>query len=252
MSEHQGKIKLFVLPKPETWKVPNSSPPCGKVETWLRITGIPYEQMPFAMPPTPPPPKGQWPYIEDNGTVVGDSTLIIEHLKRSRKIDPDEGLTAEQRAVSLFIRRMVKDNLYALAMHVRFREDSGWHSYSSFLKPMVLGMAGGNEQGASAILDNMRQKALDNLNTQGLGRDTLEEVQQIADADLTALSDFLGTKPFLFGDKPTTADATVYAYLACIIDVPLDGPITRAARSRQNLVDYSKRMRERYFGELSG
>jgi len=50
------------------------------------IAGIPYEIEPFPSPT--PPPKGKWPFIEDDGVLIGDSTLIVEHLRRTRGVDP--------------------------------------------------------------------------------------------------------------------------------------------------------------------
>lgn len=47
----------------------------SKLETWLRIAGIPYEVV-----DTPDPrkgPKGKVPFIEDGGVRIGDSSLIV-------------------------------------------------------------------------------------------------------------------------------------------------------------------------------
>jgi glutathione S-transferase len=76
-------------------------------------------------------------------------------------------------------------------------------------------------------------------------------VYQLGSADLIAISDFLGDKPFFFGDRPTGIDATAYAYLAHIIELPLDSPSTQVARGKQNLVDYCRRMRARFYAEAS-
>ena len=54
-------IRLFQFPR--MFSVPNLSPFCCKLETWLRIAGIPYEVV-----DTPNPrnaPKGKLPFIED-------------------------------------------------------------------------------------------------------------------------------------------------------------------------------------------
>ena len=43
------------------WDIPNLSPFCSKVETYLRMAGIPYE-VADAIPPTAP--KGKLPYTK--------------------------------------------------------------------------------------------------------------------------------------------------------------------------------------------
>jgi Glutathione S-transferase N-terminal domain len=52
-------IKLFQFPR--MFDIPNLSPFCCKLETWLRIAGVPYEVV-----ETPDPrkgPKGKLPFI---------------------------------------------------------------------------------------------------------------------------------------------------------------------------------------------
>jgi glutathione S-transferase len=219
-----------------------------KLETWLRIAGIPYELGPF--PAAIPPPKGKWPYIEDDGLVLGDSTLIIDYLKRSRQVDPDQSLTPTERAIGVAFRRMLKENLYWTIIQMRYREQAGWDIYRAVLRPGALALFGGDEQKADELLENFGKGILDQMLGHGMGRHSAEEVHQIASSDLIAVSDFLGDKAFFFGDQPTGVDATVYAYVANVIDVPLDSPSTRIGRQRKNLVDYCRRMRERFFSDL--
>src|SRR5215204_1715227 len=58
----------------------NVSPFSLKLEAWLRLADIPYEVRPARG--LRKAPKGKLPYIvEADGSAVGDSTLIIEHLK---------------------------------------------------------------------------------------------------------------------------------------------------------------------------
>jgi len=111
----------------------------------------------------------------------------------------------------------------------------------SLLAPGVPTDAVGEEVTAEATA--IRQSMIDQMYGHGMGRHTAEEVHQIGSADLIAISDFLGDKPFFFGDTPTGIDATAYAHLAHIIEFSLDSPSTQVARGRQNLVDHCRRMR---------
>lgn len=58
-------------------KVRSISPFCIKLESWLRLTGIPYENIYTSKPSR----KGQTPYIEFNGEQIPDSNLSIDFLK---------------------------------------------------------------------------------------------------------------------------------------------------------------------------
>jgi glutathione S-transferase len=67
-STRQPRIRLFQFPR--LFSIPNLSPFCSKLETWLRIAGIPYDVV-----DTPNPrksPKGKLPFIEDAGLRIGD------------------------------------------------------------------------------------------------------------------------------------------------------------------------------------
>src|SRR5215471_2253017 len=99
-------IKLFQFPR--MFGIPNLSPFCCKLETWLRIAGIPYEVVDTSDPRSGP--KGKLPFIEDGGGRLGDSTLISEHLMKTRNVDPDAGLDASQRAVALLVQRTLEDH----------------------------------------------------------------------------------------------------------------------------------------------
>ncbi|HEV2430640.1 MAG TPA: Tom37 metaxin N-terminal-like domain-containing protein, partial [Burkholderiales bacterium] len=94
-------IKLFQFPR--MFGIPNVSPFCCKLETWLRIARVPYEIV-----DTPDPrkgPKGKLPFIEDAGVRIGDTSLIVDHLVRTRGVDPDARLNASQRAIALLVQR---------------------------------------------------------------------------------------------------------------------------------------------------
>jgi glutathione S-transferase len=64
--------------------------------------------------------------------------------------------------------------------------------------------------------------------------------------DIDALSDFLADKPFFLGDNPRALDASVYASVRHIIDVPFEWAGRDHARSKANLIAYAGRMRERF------
>ena len=92
-------IKLHQLTR--LWGLPDLSQACVKLETWLRMTGIPYEIEPADFSVAP---KGKVPYIVDGGALIGDSTLIVEHLKRAYSRDPDAWLSPSERAPSDWLR----------------------------------------------------------------------------------------------------------------------------------------------------
>src|SRR5262249_30261368 len=82
---------------------------------------------------------------------------------------------------------------------------------------------------------------------QGVGRHTPEEIAEIGKMDLIALSGILGDKTFLLGEEPTSFDASVYAFTASFLFVPIPTPFKELIENTQNLRAYSERMRKRYY-----
>ena len=63
---------------------------------------------------------------------------------------------------------------------------------------------------------------------------------------LHSLADFMADKPYVMGEAPTSADATVYAFIASVLVPPLETTLKRAAMVHKNLQAYCRRMDERY------
>lgn len=236
-------VELYLL-APLLWGLPNISPATMKLETWLRIAEIPYEARPANLAEAP---KGKVPYIRHQGELIGDSTLIIEHLKKAYGKDPDRDLSRRDRAISLAFRRMVKENLYWVIAYSRWGDPRGWDAYEKLLGSFLAPDPAVAQQVALAL----RAQVLEQLRGHGMGRHAQDEIYAIGSADLTALADFLGDKPFFMGDHPTTVDATVFAYVANVIEVPLSYPTKEVGLGLPNLVAYTRRMRSRFYPEMS-
>ena len=86
----------------------SGSPPCLKLETFLRMAKIPYENeygLKFSK-------KGKVPWIEFNGQEIADSNFCIRFLKREFKVDIDSHLNDSEKAISHSIRTMLEENTY--------------------------------------------------------------------------------------------------------------------------------------------
>src|SRR5499433_2171560 len=134
-------IKLFQFPR--MFGIPNLSPFCCKLETWLRITRVPYEVV-----DTPDPrkgPKGKLPFIEDAGVHIADTSIIVDHLKRTRGVDPDARLDASQRAIALLVQRTLEEHYAFVLAYTHLVRDEGFQhtrdrfdSVPAIVRPLVL------------------------------------------------------------------------------------------------------------------
>jgi glutathione S-transferase len=219
--------------------LPNASPFCMKLETYLRMAGLPFELVNSG--DVLKAPKRKLPYIDDGGTVVADTSFIVDYLK-SRYGDPlDAGLSPAERAVATAFQRLFEENLYWAIVQTRWVDDAGWSKTSA----AFFGAMPAPLRWFVPLL--ARRGIVGEMRGQGIGRHTRDEIYAIGCRDVTAIADFLADKPFMLGDDPTSIDATAHAFLANLLWAPVDSPILRHAQSRPTLEAYCQRMKARYF-----
>jgi glutathione S-transferase len=219
--------------------LPNASPFCMKVETYLRMAGLPWEAVNDG--DVLKAPKKKLPYIEDGDRVVADSSFIIDHLKATRGDALDGWLDASQRAVALAFQRLLEENLYWAVVQTRWFNEAAW--------PLTRDAFFGTVPApVSWILPTLARRGMRaEMHGHGMGRHSVAEIHAIGVRDVRAVADFLADKPFLMGDRPCSLDATGFAFLANLLWAPVDSPIRDAARERANLQAYCERMKARYF-----
>ena len=232
-------IKLFQFPR--MFAVPNLSPFCCKLETWLRIAGIPYEVVDTTDPRKGP--KGKVPFIEDAGVRIGDSSLIVEHLTKTRGVDPDARLDESQRAIALLVQRTIEEHYaFAIVYTHLIREEGVQHTRVRFdaipamVRPLV----------ARAV----RKQIEKILWYQGTSRHSDAEICAAASRDWKAVLKVMSDGPFFFGEEPTGIDAVVFGALATSVLTPVPSPIRDFLLTQPSLVAYAERMRARFFPEL--
>jgi glutathione S-transferase len=230
------------------WSSADLSPFSIKLQTWLRMAGLAYEAR---IGDVRKMPKRKLPAIETDGELMGDSGLIIEHL-RAKHGDPlnDAALTSIERAAARALRALVESELYFAAVYYRWVAEPGWRA----CEPEILGYM--RKMGVPGWLAPMlarkaRKAVHGQLKAQGMGRHSPSEIAAIGCEGLTAVSDYLADKPFILGAAPHTLDATMFGFAHALLAAPIDSPLKDAALARANLVAYHQRMLERWWPELA-
>ncbi len=219
--------------------LPNASPFCMKLETYLRMAGLPFELVNTG--DVFKAPKRKLPCIDDDGTVVADSGFIIEYLKE-RYGDPlDATLSPQERAVSTAFQRLFEENLYWAVVHTRWLDSAGWpKTREAFFGTMPAAL-----RWFVPALARRGMRA--QIRGHGMGRHSAQEIHAVGCRDVTAIADFLSDNPYMLGQQPTSLDATAHAFLANLLWAPFDSPIQRHALARPTLQAYCQRMKARYF-----
>lgn len=216
------------------------SPFVLKIDAFMRMADIEFESI-GKMQNLQQSPKGKLPFITDDQQLVGDSFFILKHLKENHEIALDDHLTQEQLAQTHFISKTIEEHLYWCVVYFRWIYPKNW----SVVKKIFFGEM---PFPLNKVVPIIAQKGVKKaLHGHGLGRHSEQEILLIAQNHFDALSTFIADKKYCFGDKPSTLDATVYAFLAEILLVTIDSPLSELAKKYTNLVDYCNRFKAEYY-----
>jgi glutathione S-transferase len=225
--------------------LPSSSPYCIKLEMYLRLAKLEYRVE--TLKGRSKSPTGKAPYVDIDGKQMTDSGLIIDHLERAYGNRLDGHLTLAQRGESLAIRRMFEEHLYFVMLYSRGLDPETQQAADAALRE-GMGIPGPLFPIIGALI---KRTIRIRLHTQGIGRHSRETLYQFGIDDVAAVSQWLGTRSFGFGDAPTIVDLCVASFIGTIIRQPWSNPLTVATSKHDNLIAHFERMFALTFPEMN-
>ncbi|WP_353473318.1 glutathione S-transferase family protein [Salipiger sp. H15] len=228
---------LTLISFPPALGEPSNSPFCVKAMLLLQMSGEDWEPR---FVPMPEGPYGKLPVLETPQGTVPDSALIQRWLE-ARGADFFPGFDAAARGMAQAVMRMAEDSLRPHMAHDRWLDARVW---PRFFPEVFRGMPEGLE---AKVQEGQRQ----GMTWLGIARYSEEDRCALASMDMDALVAVLGEGPWLFGARPTAADASVLPVLSMIDRLPGDTALRRALRARQPLMDYVARGREALYAPLN-
>ena len=221
--------------------LPEISPFVTKTEVQLKMAGLAYTKA-KAMPPASP--KGQLPFIDDDGERVADSTFIRAHLEGKYGFDFDAPLSLQARAQAWAFERMIEHHVYWALVGAR------WVDGDNFAKGPSHFFDAAPEHLRDKVREDAQFRVAENYLLSGLGRHAPDEDIDLAVRSLFALSVQLGDKQYLMGDTPCGLDATAFGALAGILTPFFTSPLRERTERFGNLVAYVDRMMRQYYPEF--
>lgn len=222
--------------------LPDASPFVTKAMLLLKLAGLSYVEDRSGFRRAP---KGKLPYIDDDGVIVADSTFIRFHIEKKYGFDFDAGLSPAQKATAWAVEKMCEEHLYQALIAAR------WSDEANFAKGAAHFFDAAPAPIRGLLRSLIRRKVMKALVARGFGRYTPAEIATLAICDIDALAALIGDKPFLMGENPCGADASVFAMVAHFLPPLFETPIRTAAEGHANLVAYRDRIMQRYFPDAS-
>ncbi len=219
-------------------KRPDVSAFCSKVEMFLKIHRLPYEG---AVGNPVKAPKGKLPTLSDGNKLIADSENIIQYLSDKLGIDPEAGLTEEQKAVSFMIRKTMEEYYYFIMIHTRWIDPRGYDVVKGLFfeeLPIPLRLV------VPKLVQKQTQKA---LYAQGIGRHDEEEIGRRGRDVLEHLAYFIGKSDYIFGDEPSLVDCVVFPFLWGAYYFPTNSILKKTAEEHPEFRAYVDRILQRYY-----
>jgi glutathione S-transferase len=173
-------------------------------------------------------PRGQLPYIVDDGETIGDSEAIIAHLKRKYALAIDAGLDAARHDRDLLVTRLL-DDLYWVMSYSRWKDERHFPAFRDALL----------REHPQLTIEGLRKAQEFNFQRYyyaGIGRFAPEAAYARGVADLGVLARLVPADGYVNGPQPTSIDAGIYGFIANIWFFDIDTPLKRFVAAHGNLV----------------
>ncbi|CAJ0960521.1 unnamed protein product, partial [Mesorhabditis belari] len=210
------KDVVYLVQFPRSPTIPNFSPFCIKIESFMRVNKIKYEIISTMSSRSK---HNLLPFIELNGHQIADSQLILIKLKEYFKVQDYKN--ARDAATGRMIERAVEAHTFHAINYFKVYENPAafvsllsslienpiFNLVKPFLVPIV----------AKVFKGKVKQRI-----SIGLGLFSREEMKDLLHRDLQSFEDLLGENKTFFGDKFTEADLTVFSHFAVTTYIPLE------------------------------
>jgi hypothetical protein len=217
---------LTLYSYPELFGVADNNGYGLKVFAFLRLCGVAFRHEHIV--DASAAPRGQLPYLTDDGETIGDSETIIAYLTDKYHLTLDHGLTAAQRNTNHLITRML-DDLYWVMSYSRWKDERFWPMFRDAMlrqEPRL----------TEADLLKAREFNFQRYHYQGIGRYEPDAVLARGLADLRVLADLVPGDGYFHGPKLTTIDCGIYGFIANIYFFDIETPLKQFVVAHQNLV----------------
>jgi glutathione S-transferase len=181
-------------------------------------------------------PRGQLPYIVDDGETIGDSETIIAHAIAKYHLTIDAALSPAQRRTHHLVTRML-DDLYWVMSYSRWKDERYWPAFRDALLREHPALT---EEGLAKAQAFNAQR----YHYQGIGRYDPDAAMARGLADLSAIAALIPAQGYVHGDKPTSIDAGIYGFIANIYFYDIDTPLKQFVTAHDNIVRHCRAIHE--------
>ncbi|KAL4717110.1 hypothetical protein ACJJTC_016997 [Scirpophaga incertulas] len=195
-------------------------------------------------------PKGQLPVMRDGRKVLSNFDEVVEHLK-SLHYNTDVHLNTVQAAEVTAFTQYLRDKLYPAYQYAWWVDEKNYGeitrpTYAKALRiPFNFYYPSRYQNAAKEMIDALYGEHTDL-------REIEKTIYSEAEKCLKTLSDRLGESEYFFGSRPSSFDATVFAYLAPLVKTPFpNATLSNHVKGIDNLSRFVARINQKNFRHVT-
>ncbi|XP_022836573.1 metaxin-1 [Spodoptera litura] len=230
------------------WGLASIDLECLKVLTYMKFIGVPVRvreaNNPFFTP------KGRLPVMKDGRNLLTNFEEVVDHLK-SLHYSTDVHLNTKQAAEASAFTQYLREKLYPAYQYAWWVDEKNYcdltrPTYAKALCiPFNFYYPSHYQNAAKEMIDALYGEHTD-----------LREIEKTlyneAEKCLKTLSDRLGESEYFFGNRPSSFDATVFAYLAPLVKAPFpNATLANHVKGIANLSRFVARINQKNFRHVT-
>ncbi|XP_041980382.1 metaxin-1 isoform X2 [Aricia agestis] len=230
------------------WGLASIDLECLKVLTYMKFIGVPVKVREVSNPFFTP--KGTLPVVRDGRKVLTNFEEVVDYLK-TLHYSTDLHLNTKQAAEASAFTQYLKDKLYPAYQYCWWVDEK---NYGDLTRPTY---AKALQLPFNFYYPSRYQNAAKDMIEALFGEHAdLREIERTAFLEaekcLKTLSDRLGESEYFFGNRPTSFDAVVFAYLAPLVKAPFPNPtLANHVKAINNLSRFVARISQKNFRNVT-
>ncbi|XP_047505595.1 metaxin-1 isoform X1 [Pieris napi] len=230
------------------WGLASIDIECLKVLTYMKFIGVPVRVREVSNPFFTP--KGTLPVLRDGRKALTNFEEVVAYLK-SLDYSTDVHLNTKQAAEASAFTQHIREKLYPAYQYAWWVDEK---NYADLTRPTY---AKALQIPFNFFYPSKYQKAAKEMIDALYGEHTdLREIEKTvyseAEKCLKTLSDRLGESEYFFGNRPSSFDATVFAYLAPLYKAPFpNGTLASHVKGIANLTRFVARINQKNFRHVT-
>ncbi len=245
-SEAESSVTAILYQFPPNTGNFRASAPCVAIEAYLRLSGIEYQtETKDALRRSD---TAILPAVSVDGKTISDSEKILRYFESRSTGALDSFLSQNQQAEKLMLWRLMNGSIYQFMVAERWLHPE---VYPDFVESFRRIMLPRRMDVLWPIVKRLVTRRVRGKYLKSIAHLSGVERLQFTAENFSVLDRVLGDQEFLFGDRPSSADAFLFAYTYAFLATPFRSPTRNLIETNHpNLVSFYSRMAPKLIGDV--